>query len=82
MLEALRRWLVGREAERLALLVGAAERHAQAAAEASARAVNAALLATEAAARRGVGDGRGGGLESDLETLDPRTAYRPSIGRH
>lgn len=47
---------------------------AQRAAEAAAlRAVNAALVAEEAARRRGVGDGRAGGVDSDLETLDPRT---------
>jgi hypothetical protein len=82
MLEAVRRWLVGREAERLALLCAAAERHAASAAHSAAQAVAAALAAGEAAGRRGVGDGRGGGLDSDLETLDPHTAYTARTGRH
>ena len=83
MLERLRRWLVGREAERrLDALALAAERHAASAAHSAAQAVAAALAAGEAARSRGVGDGRGVGLDSDLETLDPHSAYRGSIGRH
>jgi hypothetical protein len=81
MLGALRRWLVGREAERLAALVAAAEAHALAAAQARAQAVAAALVAGEAARSRGAGDGGRAGLDDDLETLDPRSAYTGTQGR-
>jgi len=82
VLEGLRRWLVGREAARLDGLALAAERHAASAAHSAATAVAAALAAGEAARGRGVGDGRGVGLDSDLETLDPHSAYRGTLGRH
>ncbi len=57
-LDAIRRWLVGREAARLA-----------------------ALVASGGARVRGVGDGAGGGLDDDLETLDPRSAFTTHTGR-
>ena len=66
------RGLVGRDDAALAAYAAAAQAAARVAEAAAERAVQAALVAAEVARQRGVGDGGWVGLDSDLETLDPR----------